>query len=162
MATRRSYQAVQRFFRIVLVCVLAGMLVCLFLPAFQDYDRVFSLGSIVLEQFRLGHMSEILCGSLYYVPVIAAGLLVALLDGRLRYAISLLACVCGFTLMLVQYFFLALESSYLFGVYLPGLYVLAGLQLLGIVLSIVALCSKDAPVYLDPALEQKNELPPLG
>ena len=100
----------------ILLDVLA--LSALFLPAFENYGATDSLWTQITENFLTGSPSGILTDAIYYLPIIVSGILVALLESKIRYAVTLFAASGGLTLLLSQYLFPAVEQAYL-GRYLP-------------------------------------------
>lgn len=132
-----------------LTAILQGaILVTLFLPAIQDYDKTVSLWNRTLQAFQFHSTGDIFTQCLYFVPVLIGLLLVILLDSKFRYAVSLLAAGMGLTLTLSQFFFPALSQTYLFSVYQPGLYLLLLFQALTVLTSIAGVCQKQTPEEL--------------
>lgn len=52
-----------------------------------------------------------LTDAIYYLPIIVSGILVALLESKIRYAVTLFAASGGLTLLLSQYLFPAVEQA---------------------------------------------------
>ena len=71
----------------ILLDVLA--LSALFLPAFENYGATDSLWTQITENFLTGSPSGILTDAIYYLPIIVSGILVALLESKIRYAVTL-------------------------------------------------------------------------
>ena len=93
----------------ILLDVLA--LSALFLPAFENYGATDSLWTQITENFLTGSPSGILTDAIYYLPIIVSGILVALLESKIRYAVTLFAASGGLTLLLSQYLFPAVEQA---------------------------------------------------
>lgn len=132
-----------------LTAILQGaILVSLFLPAVQDYERFQSIWERTRFAFQIQNTADIFTNCLYFIPIIIALLLVILLESKFRYAVSLLAAGMGITLTLSQFIFPALSQNYLFSVYQPGLYLLLLFQSLTILTSIAGICLKQTPEEL--------------
>lgn len=138
----------KRLVRVLTAILQGAILVCLFLPAVQDYDQRVSIWGRTLQAFDFHSTADILTCCLYFIPVLIGLLLVVLLDSKFRYAVSLLAAGMGLTLVLSQFIFPALSQSYLFSVYQPGLYLLLLFQALTILTSIAGICQKQTPEEL--------------
>lgn len=137
-------------------------LVALFLPAFENLGATDSLWTRISENFSAGSASGILTDSIYYLPVIVSGILVALLESKLRYGVTLLSASSGLTLLLSQYLFPAVEKSYLGAVYQVGLYALLAVQGALILVSFAGICVKDEPKAQEPPIDFRRstmELP---
>ena len=144
----------RRLVQLITAALQLGLLVALFLPFMHDYDLSKSLWSMATEGMSTGSVSDILSGSLFYVPVVVSLLLVALLDSKIRYGIALLSSAMGFSLLLTQAVFPAFSMSYLFSVYQIGLYLTLTFEVLTIVSCCIGICEKpvdaSAPKKVSP------------
>ena len=139
----------------ILLDVLA--LSALFLPAFEIYGATDSLWPQITENFRTGSPSGILTDAIYYLPIIVSGILVALLESKIRYAVTLFAASGGLTLLLSQYLFPAVEQAYLGAVYQVGLYALLAVQIALLLVSCAGICLKEEPKGKEPSIDFKRD-----
>ena len=133
--------------KLVQICALLLELLsltALFLPAFDNYGARKSFWNLITEDFSSGAAGGILTNSLYYLPVIISGILLILLESKIRYGFSLLSASAGLTLLLSQYLFPAVEAPYLGESYQVGLYALAAVQCALILLSFFGICLKES------------------
>lgn len=144
----------KKLVQIVTVALQAGLLAVLFVPAIHDYELSLSLWNVIATGYQTYSWEDILTYSVYYIPVLAGILLVALLESRLRYGVSLLSASMGLMLTLSQYLFPALGASYLFPVYQWGLYLLLALECAVILFSFIGICQKDAPAPVEAPLPE--------
>jgi hypothetical protein len=150
----------RKLLQIIVVCLQAAVLVALFLPARCDYAYSQSVWGLMTEAFSYGEWGGGVTFLCYFIPPVASGLLVALLEGRGRYAASLISATMGLTLSLAQFWFPALQDGYLYGVYRFGAYLLLLLEALLVVFSFLGVCIKDTPDFYG-AHGDTAELPAL-
>ena len=88
---------------------------------------------------------------------IVSGILVALLESKIRYAVTLFAASGGLTLLLSQYLFPAVEQAYLGAVYQVGLYALLAVQIALLLVSCAGICLKEEPKGQGPSIDFKRD-----
>lgn len=132
-------------------------LAALFLPAFENYGSTDSLWTQVSENFAAGSASGILTDAIFYLPIIVSGILVALLESKIRYAVTLFSASAGLTLVLSQYLFPAVEKAYLGSVYQVGIYALLAVQAALILASCAGICMRDEPKSQEPPIDFKRD-----
>lgn len=147
----------KRIIQIAVILLDVMALAALFLPAFENYGATDSLWTQISEHFMTGSPSGILTDAIYYLPIIVSGILVALLESKIRYAVTLFAASGGLTLLLSQYLFPAVEQAYLGAVYQVGLYALLAVQVALLLASCAGICLKDEPKGMDASIDFRRD-----
>lgn len=159
--SRRDGKMIKRKIIYVITVILHVLiLISLFLPAIKDYNVTSSIMGKVYDTLSSGDKTYIFTYAVYYIPIIISGIVIALLDNRVKYVFGVISSTLGLALSLYMFIFPAMGNNYLFATYQFGIYTLLLLQVTTILLCSIGISLKNIedinPIEDDKAVDAKS------